>query len=150
MQADFRPPADKPANSTYKVQGSGETLFNIAAHQLGNGDRWKEIAALNPRAPTDGNVLAGRSSDAGGFGRGRAARPPPINICKGGCHAFAGLGMDEVSRPPRESMAHSTQLGPKRYACRRLRSLVRHRAAQKRLFLSKLPLAVRLVPCSSD
>jgi hypothetical protein len=59
VQADFRPPANKPANPTYKVQGNGETLFNIAAHQLGNGDRWKEIAALNPRAPTDGNVLGG-------------------------------------------------------------------------------------------
>ena len=59
VQADFRPPADKPANPTYKVQGSGETLFNIAAHQLGNGDRWKEIATLNPQAPTDSNVLGG-------------------------------------------------------------------------------------------
>jgi hypothetical protein len=59
VQAEFHTPAARPANTTYKVQGRGETLFQIAAQQLHDGNRWGEIATLNPRVPTDGAVLGG-------------------------------------------------------------------------------------------
>ena len=59
VQADFRVPAAAPVYPTYKVQGGGETLFRIAAQHLHDGNRWSEIAALNPGAPTDGNVPGG-------------------------------------------------------------------------------------------
>ena len=59
MQAEFRAPSEKPPNQDYKVRGKDETLFSIAAQQLGNGNRWGEIAALNPKAPTDRALLGG-------------------------------------------------------------------------------------------
>jgi nucleoid-associated protein YgaU len=52
----------KPASSatdegrTWKV-GKGENLWKIAEQALGDGKRWKEIAALNPRANPDRLVL---------------------------------------------------------------------------------------------
>jgi hypothetical protein len=59
VQAEFHTPVSRPANPTHKVQASGETLFQIAAEQLHDGNRWREIATLNPRAPVDGAVLGG-------------------------------------------------------------------------------------------
>jgi hypothetical protein len=59
VQAEFRAPAERPATPDYKVRGKDETLFSIAAQQLGNGNRWGEIAALNPKAPTDRALLGG-------------------------------------------------------------------------------------------
>ena len=41
---------------THKV-GQGENLWKIAARTLGDGKRWKEIAALNPRVDPDRLVL---------------------------------------------------------------------------------------------
>jgi hypothetical protein len=59
VQADFRASAARPTNPTYKVQPPGEALYKIAAEQLHDGNRWREIVTLNPRAPTDGAVLGG-------------------------------------------------------------------------------------------
>jgi hypothetical protein len=59
VQADFRSSIAGPVNPTYKVQGRGETLFQIAAQQLHDGNRWGEIAKLNPRASTDGLIVGG-------------------------------------------------------------------------------------------
>ncbi len=75
VQADFRTPAEKPANPTYKVKVTGETLFQIASQQLHDGNRWSEIAALNPRAPTDGVVLGGTILQ---MPAGSATAAPPV------------------------------------------------------------------------
>lgn len=47
-------PSDEPR--TWKV-GKGENLWKIAARALGDGKRWPEIAALNPRVNPDKLVL---------------------------------------------------------------------------------------------
>ena len=44
--------AAKPAARTYVVR-SGDTLSRIAASELGSADRWREIAAANPRVDPD-------------------------------------------------------------------------------------------------
>lgn len=46
-----------PAGRSYRVQ-SGDSLWRIAERELGDGDRWREIAALNPRMNPD-RVLVG-------------------------------------------------------------------------------------------
>ncbi len=44
----FTPPLSESSSSrTYIVQ-KGDTYWRIAATQLGNGHRWKEIESLNP------------------------------------------------------------------------------------------------------
>jgi Tfp pilus assembly protein FimV len=44
------------AARTYAVR-SGDSLWKIAARTLGDGERWKEIAALNPRTNPDRLVV---------------------------------------------------------------------------------------------
>jgi hypothetical protein len=75
VQAEFHTPVSRPANPTYKVQGRGETLFQIAAQQLHDGNRWGEIATLNPRAPTDGGVLGGTILQ---MPAASTSAPPPV------------------------------------------------------------------------
>jgi nucleoid-associated protein YgaU len=45
-------PVSAGAGETVRVR-SGDSLWKIAARALGNGERWKEIAALNPRINPD-------------------------------------------------------------------------------------------------
>lgn len=54
-----KPVAAGPAFADYTVK-SGESLFQIAARQLGDGNRWREIRDANPKAVSaDGGVRAG-------------------------------------------------------------------------------------------
>ncbi len=46
------PRASPPAGPTYRVS-SGDSLWKIAARVLGDGKRWREIAALNPGLDPD-------------------------------------------------------------------------------------------------
>jgi hypothetical protein len=41
-------PGPSPATRSYRVQGNGETMRQIAGHLLRNPDRWNEIYELNP------------------------------------------------------------------------------------------------------
>jgi nucleoid-associated protein YgaU len=46
-----------PRGTVVHVIQKGDTFWNIAARKLGNGHRWKEIAALNPNVdPTQLSV----------------------------------------------------------------------------------------------
>nr|WP_323138652.1 hypothetical protein [Streptomyces mirabilis] len=56
--------ASTPQSRTYTVQDSrpAESLWSIAERQLGNGERWREIAALNEgRTMADGQVFKANS-----------------------------------------------------------------------------------------
>ena len=46
----LKPPAPKPASHTYTVH-SGDTLWSIAAHFYGNGERYPKIATANHIGP---------------------------------------------------------------------------------------------------
>lgn len=57
-------PASTPASPTYTVREMrpAQSLWAIAEHELGDGERWREIAALNEgRTMTDGTVFHANS-----------------------------------------------------------------------------------------
>src|SRR5262249_44618752 len=51
--------ATTPPTVSYQVAASGETMREIARKQLGNGERWNEIARLNPSHRPEYQVPAG-------------------------------------------------------------------------------------------
>ncbi len=50
------PPADQPATPTHEVR-TGESLSSIAQCELGDGDRWTELAELNDDRIDDPNLI---------------------------------------------------------------------------------------------
>jgi nucleoid-associated protein YgaU len=66
-QADHASPASStstPVSHLYTVRETrpAESLWGIAEHELGNGERWREIAALNEgRTMTDGTIFRANS-----------------------------------------------------------------------------------------
>jgi nucleoid-associated protein YgaU len=69
-------PAPKSApGKTWKV-GRGENLWRIAERALGDGKRWREIAALNPRVNPDKLVL-GQELVLPASANAKAAAPAP-------------------------------------------------------------------------
>lgn len=77
------PAAKKPAaeRSTPKAAGdyriqNGDSLWKIAARQLGDGERWKEIAALNPKLDPN-RLIVGRSI---ALPEGRLSSPKSMQV----------------------------------------------------------------------
>lgn len=66
--------ASKASSKTWKV-GKGENLWRIAERALGDGKRWREIAALNPRVNPDKLVL-GQLLVMPGGAKGSTQTPP--------------------------------------------------------------------------
>ena len=63
--AGTEPVVSTPSNNTGKIATKvyvvkdGDSLWEIAASQLGNGDRYKEILKLNPNISANGNLAIG-------------------------------------------------------------------------------------------
>jgi nucleoid-associated protein YgaU len=66
--------APSGARATWKV-GPGESLWRIAERTLGNGKRWREIAALNPKVDPNKLVVGTLLAVPASAGQGKSAQP---------------------------------------------------------------------------
>ncbi len=56
---------------------SGDSMWKIAQRTLGNGDRWREIANLNPRTNAD-HLVVGEELRLPGGARSSGEAAPPV------------------------------------------------------------------------